>query len=335
MKNVFCLLWFLILLSGCNSDTECTEKYQSRRNEVIRVKDHVKEIQMDEVLISNAAFLNVLDSCLIIADARSVDTLVHVFNKNDFRHLVSFGIFGEGPEEISNLGFPVIDKGKHHIHVPDWGKYKIFVYPLDSVLHCSSDFSPHKISIDSRQFPDLYVPVDDTLCIARVIAKVKGSPFQQSLAYWNIRTGEILKVLYSHPEIERKRASFAVSKEKDLIVEAYNHHDLLTICDFSGNLKYNVYGPHWDNRTSNRMYYYGDVCIYKDYILAEYSGRENFSDDWWPDSFLVFDLDGNYIKTLKVGYAIEDFCVDEENNRIIMCLWNGYQFAYLDLDGLL
>ena len=53
---------------------------------------------------------------------------------------------------------------------------------------------------------------------------------------------------YAHPEVERKRAMFAVSTEKDLIVETYNHHDLMTICNMNGDLKYNIYGPYWDNR---------------------------------------------------------------------------------------
>lgn len=52
-------------------------------------------------------------------------------------------------------------------------------------------------------------------------------------------------------------------------------------------------------------------------------------------NFLAYDLDGNYIKTLNVGYNIIIFCYDSESNRIIMVLDDEIQFAYLDLDGLL
>lgn len=49
---------------------------------------------------------------------------------------------------------------------------------------------------------------------------------------------------------------------------------------------------------------------------------------------LVYDLDGNYIKTLNVGYNMNAFCYDPEYNRIIMSLNDEkLQFAYLDLDG--
>jgi len=50
---------------------------------------------------------------------------------------------------------------------------------------------------------------------------------------------------------------------------------------------------------------------------------------------LVFDLHGDYLKTLDVGYKIVDFCYDDDNNRIIMNLNDEIQFAYLSLEGLI
>ena len=52
-------------------------------------------------------------------------------------------------------------------------------------------------------------------------------------------------------------------------------------------------------------------------------------------SLIVYDLDGNYIKTLKVVCNIVLFCYDSKYNRIIMALDDDIQFAYLKLDGLL
>lgn len=50
---------------------------------------------------------------------------------------------------------------------------------------------------------------------------------------------------------------------------------------------------------------------------------------------MIFDLEGNYIKTLDVGYKIQDFCIDKDNHRIIMALVDEIQFAYLDLQQLI
>lgn len=72
-----------------------------------------------------------------------------------------------------------------------------------------------------------------------------------------------------------------------------------------------------------------------DKIVAAYSGGNNFLEEYNPTKYLVFDLDGNYLKTLDVGYKIVDFCFDKGNNRIIMSLSDEIQFAYLDLKKLL
>jgi predicted RNA-binding protein associated with RNAse of E/G family len=55
----------------------------------------------------------------------------------------------------------------------------------------------------------------------------------------------------------------------------------------------------------------------------------------WPTKFLVFDLEGNYLKTLETGYKICNICYDKKENRILMSLDDQIQFASLELDGLL
>jgi hypothetical protein len=120
-----------------------------------------------------------------------------------------------------------------------------------------------------------------------------------------------------------------------VIVEAYSHHDLITVCDFEGNLKCNIYGPRWDNSTSNKMNYFETVHFYKDMIAIAYSGKDNFSKDYLPTCIMFFDLKGNYLKTLDVEYKFQDFCVDEDNDRLIFAFSDEIQFGYLDLKGLI
>ena len=94
----------------------------------------------------------------------------------------------------------------------------------------------------------------------------------------------------------------------------------MTICNLDGNLKYNVYGQNWDSRKSNRIAQYKKVIFVKDLIFASYSGNNNFSDEALPTRIIVFDINGDYIKTLETSYKICEFCYDQENNRIILCL---------------
>ncbi|WP_367627429.1 6-bladed beta-propeller [Bacteroides sp. NGMCC 1.200775] len=329
------LLYFMLLLLvfSCTSNSG-VERYQRSRGNVFNVSNDIKEIVIDNPLIGRVVRLNLIDDYLIVSDHTSYDTLIYLFNKNDFSYVVGTGYLGEGPNEITNMGNIVVDEVHHKIHVPDLGKMKILCYDLDSLLTNRSYLPEIKTNIGGAQFPDRYAYLDDTLCIARIITKIKGASFQQSLARWNMITGEMIPMKYAHPEVERKRAMFAVSTEKDLIVETYNHHDLMTICNMNGDLKYNIYGPYWDNRMSNSIHYYGKVVIYRDKIVVAYSGGDTMT-AYEPTCFIVFDLDGNYIKTIETGHKIQDYCVDSQNNRIVMALVDEFQFAYLDLDGLL
>lgn len=329
-RNLYLLI--ALLLSGCANEKNGVEKHQYSRNEIVDVKTMVKEIVEDDILIGNIARINFIKDYLVIEDYNSADTLIHIFNKNDFSYVTGFGVLGQGPYEIANLGGVTTGPSQRYLDVADWGKRKIFSYDLDSILSKSSSYRPQeKLNIGETQFPDRYIYIDDTLCVARVITKVKGSPFIQSLAFWNMNSNQLVPFKYLHPEIQRKRVRFAVSAADNLIVECYLYHDLMTIYDLKGNLKYNIYGECWDNKVSNKIHYFDKVEFYKDKIIAAYSGGDNMTDAYFPTVFMIFDLEGNYIKTLDVGYKIQDFCIDSNNHRIIMALADEIQFAYLDL----
>lgn len=148
-------------------------------------------------------------------------------------------------------------------------------------------------------------------------------------------TGEIQPMKYTHPDIERKRATFAISPENNIYVECYRHHDLMTICSLDGDLKCNIYGSRWDKEKSNKFLHYGGVTFANDKIIASYSGKNQRLKDYQPTSFIIFSKDGEYLKTIETGYKIDDFCYDKDNNRIILVLNDSIQFAYLDLNGII
>ena len=110
----------------------------------------------------------------------------------------------------------------------------------------------------------------------------------------------------------------------------------MTICNLDGTLKYNVYGTEWSTETHG-IDYYGPVVFCNNRIVALYSGNKSFTNGKtnYPTKFVVFDLDGNYLKTLETGYPVIRFCYDKDNNRILMSLNADIQFAYLDVGDLL
>jgi hypothetical protein len=265
-------------------------------------------------------------------DPRSMDEVMYMFDKDSFRYITGFGKRGQGPGEIANMGYVNDIDGK--IYVSDNGKNVIFSYDLDSILYNPQYIPEIKVKIDNVYFPADYQYYNDTLSIARIITMGKTSGFVTSVAKWNMLTGEITPMKYEHPKIQRKNSSVTSSLEHDIYVEYYLSHDLLSICTFDGDLKYNIYGEDWTDRNTSKQYY-GKVIICNNRILASYVGG-NPATGMPPTKFHVFDINGDYLQTLETGYRVMDFCYDEKNNRILMSLNDAeIQFAYLDLDGII
>lgn len=341
MFKLLCIVTLSLIFVSCTQNSNL-EKFQGKRENIIYVHDNIKEIDLEEIPIGRIASLNLLDDYLLIVDVLSLDKLIHIFNKKDFSYLTSTARRGEGPNEITNIGYLGINDANHIFYVSDHGKQKIFSYNLDSVLSNPLYMPEVKMKMNKRSFPSKYQYINDTLSIGIIIEPTGNSGFKQSIAKWNMNTGEIKPMKYEHSAIEKKRINFAVSMENGIYVECYSFHDLMTICSLDGNLKYNIYGDCWEKKKSNKNSYYGQVIFCKNRILTLYSGAEHFNKDEkgsvgvnYPTKFLVFDVNGDYIKTLETGYQISNFCYDKDNNRIIMNMDDLIQFAYLDLNGLI
>ena len=332
MKNLSVIILGFIIFS-CTRNSS-TEKYQTDRNSVENVHDCIKEFETDSILIGNNARIYIMDNYLLIADHRGYDKQIHVFDKNSFRHLASTAPLGQGPTEITVLGAIAADEKRGKFYVSDHGKNKIFSYDMDSVL-ANPDYTPSvKLVMDKTNFPSEYEYINDTLCIARTILPKGVNDYIPSVSRWNMQTGNMLSISYNHPNIKKKRITYASSQQYGLIVELYNNYDLLTISDFNGKLKCNVYGPAWGNTQHN--HYYGDGFFdNNNHLIVSFSGGDNNTDAYYPTCLLVFGLDGEYIKTLEVGCKINSMRYDNKTNRLYMSLNDEIQFAYLNLDGLI
>lgn len=333
-KNLYIFLLIFAVCPNCQHNST-SEKHQKNRTVIVNVQDKVKEIQIEDILIGSIARLFILDDFLFIADYKSEQMLIHLFNKNNYAYVTSALQRGQGPYEIANMGHIGLNDKEVEFYVSDHGKLKIFAYPLDSILH-NSLYVPNVISeINNGQFPGNYKFINDTLAFARMIEPTGNSGYNEFVARWNMKSGEIKKFNYSHPKIMKKRISFAVSIENETVVECYSNYNLMTILDLNGNLKCNVYGSNWDSLESEKIHNFGKVAFCKDKIVVSFSGENRMTNEYFPTQIMIFKTDGDYIKTLKVGYRIADFCYDEQNNRLIMNFEDMIQFGYLDLDGLL
>lgn len=335
------LYFFLILICiGCTSNTE-TERYWSKCAPTQNIKEKIKEIKIEDVLIGGTSRLYLMKDYLMIVDHASYDKQIHIFDKNSFKYITSIAPKGEGPNEITVIGNIGVNEQKGEFYVSDHGKLKIYSYNLDSVLTDSLYKPQVKTRMNADQFPDRYQYINDTLCIGLIIVPIGVNDYTPHVAKWNINTGDIRLMKYEHPDITKKRISYAVSIPCGLYAEAYRGNDLLTICNLDGHLKYNIYGPKWEKESNSQTLYYRTVKFCKDKILASYSGESGYTRKYGklqgnsPTKINVYDLNGHYIKTMETEYPIIDFIYDESKNRLIMSLDAEIQFATLDLDGLL
>jgi hypothetical protein len=306
---------------------------------VVNVRDKVKEIVMEDLPISHVSFLHMMDNYLMIRDYHQLDKCIHLFDKNTFRYLTSIVDRGEGPNEITRCGHVATDEINRRFFVTDQGKQKIFSYNLDSAMASPNYHPTVKTELRMERFPKDYQYMNDTLCIGVIWEPIGNADYTPHVGKWNMKTGEIQLMNYENPGVVKRRIHFAMSPEHGMYVECHEYHDLMTVCSLDGELKYNIYGPRWENVTSPDHYY--STCAFcGDRIVALYSGGNRFKNKEereinWPTKFHVFDLNGEYMQTLETGYYVIGFCYDQDNRRIIMHLDDEIQFAYLDLEGII
>ena len=334
MNKTTCLFLIIVFCWGCSSDT--TEKRQGKRNNIINVHDKIKEIAIEDPLIGHYSFPQVVDNYLFIQDIESTNELIHVFDKDNFKYITSTALKGQGPGEIARIGYVVEDKTNRKFYVTDHGKNKIYSYDLDSAITDPAYMPVEKMKMDEKLSPWDYLYINDTLSIGVIVEPIGSSDFRPTVGRFNMKTGEIKHMSYTtHPDVKKKRICFGISMEQGMYVECYVPHDLMTICSLDGELKYNIYGPDWDTETHG-IDHYGSVEFCNDKIVALYSGEKGFKDgrSTRPTKFIIFDLEGNYLKTLETGYQIIGFCYDKDNHRIIMSMDDDIQFGYLDVGEL-
>lgn len=329
----------LSFMFGCKQG-DSTEKYQKSRDNVVNVKQQIKEIPIDEndVLISGSGRAYAVGDYLMILDFKSTDKLISVFDRHNYRYIAHVVDYGQGPCEISNPGDITPDEEHGKFYISDFSKMKIFSFDVDSLLHDTLGYKPTvKASLKMKKFPTDYVYVNDTLCVGRSIVPTSSSDYVPSVSKWNMQTGAITSLAEYAPQVEKKRVTCTASAEYRLAMEAHSRYDLITIVDFDGHIKCNIYGPHWtDQAQAKRKHYFGDGVFCKgDKFIVSYSGNDYEGNSYNPSQLMVFKTNGDYVKTLDLGYPIIQFTYDEANNRLIFSFNDEIQFGYLDLDGLI
>lgn len=342
MKKIglYLLILFQILVLSCKSNAVSeTEISQYERNNISDISDNIVDI--NPTIIFGKSELNILDDIIVVREMYPHgEKGIHLFDKNSLKYLTSTGIVGKGPGEIANPGDVNPDKQSRVFWTSDHSKGIMYKFPLDSVLNDDMFKPSEKYELNNELFLERFRFLNDSIAIGKAIHIFPNSSFEVVQAKLNIKTNELQRFGYEHPEATGKRSNsfFNLSVKDNIYVSCYLLCDLITICDLDGNLKYNIYGPGWFNGKNDGNNYFFYVDFYKDRIFASYSGEYgtiiegNTKRGKYPSRLIVFDLDGNYLETIETGFEFSDFCIDEDNNRILFYFINRSEpFGYYNI----
>ena len=345
MNTTLSCLWisFLFLtLTCCTPKDSAKEKYQSKRDHVIHVKDHIVDIETE--IIIGKPWLYIFEDYLIVCDTQNPDKGIHLFDKNTYEHVATTGTRGHGPGEIVRYGHFAFDKVNRLFYVSDDDKQVVFVFALDEVLK-NPDYLPKRaFKLDPELFPATFDFINESTLIGSAIQVVSNSSFNHTVVSYNMESKELKEIGKAHPKVNPFKLTvyFDLSQEEGIYIQGYASHDLLSVSNLKGELLYYIYGPQWEKKRSKNHYYYVSK-IMGDKIIAAFLGEPGvvLNEQKRPRSvsatkFLVFDTkDGSYEKTLDTDSGIFYFCVDDENQRIITYYKDReIPLGYIDLDEI-
>jgi len=339
---------FTIALFGCSNNNNKTEKYQKNRDSsIINVKNRI--IGLPDILpVRFCTNIKIINDVLIIMDSKADRKGVFVYDKKTFKHITTTGFLGNGPGEIVRYGNIVPIEHENAFYLPDFGKCVITKFCIDSIL-TNALYKPEQVQKFGRHnFATNLEMLDDSIFLGIAVAIAENHTFRKYLVNYNIKNNEMKKFGYHHPQSDsndRKKTyfRFKIIPRNNTYVKCYSKLDLMTICDLNGNLKYNIYGPGWNkNKDNKKSYFTHKVDIYNEYIITTYLGKSDIVFDKYkrphgvsPTKFIVFNLDGDYLKTIETNHNITNWCVDENNKRIIAYFDDSdIEFGYFNIDFL-
>lgn len=335
------IIGILSVFSTCQSDDD--QRQYKRWGSATQLDERIERI--DPGFILGNSWLYILEEVLIVLEwDPEGDKGIHLFDKNTFRYLTSTGILGQGPGEIIRFGRMGVNPSNRTFWVPDHGKQMVFVFHLDSVLR-NENYLPRKgFPLNDEIFIEHFDFINDSIVLGKAVQVLSSSSFDMATARFNIKSEEIKTYGYEPPDVIGKKANsqFKSSVPNDFYVNAYYYYDLITICALDGSLLQNVLGPDGLDNKKLKKTYYTEVDILGDEIWASYLGDVGLVEDEFgqtkgalPTKWLVFNQNGGYIRSFRSDFHIRDFCMDEENNRIIAFFDDREPgLAYIDLEGL-
>ena len=322
-----------IVLSLALAVCSCGKGGSDSKESETDVSGLIRGLDTEDAMIGKSSDIYVYGDRLYIVDTRSDDKILHVFDAAGGKYLGSALNPGPSPEEITTPGALGVDAATGNALMFDYGQNRIVTFNVDSVLSGSTNGIRTLRNIDMSGFPDSYVYVNDSTGFGRLIIPDGNNSYSQDVCRYNAATGDIRKFGKSEAVGEGNRSSVAVSPDAKTIVEACRTQDLIVVYDANGEPVREIKGKAYDAAADKTMSYYTGAAVTGNHILAAYSGKKA-TDGFYGDRILVFDMEGNLVKTLNTGIKIRKMAYSPKSDNLYVSTPDSIQFGILSLGSL-
>ena len=273
-----------------------------------------------------------LDDLLIFYDFMSVDRHFFAYDVINDSSMSWFGKHGNGPGEISNFANICFDRKNGILYGLDGNRWQFLGFNVKEAIH-NQDYNPFlKTSLDTtngRTIVNMAQYINDSTVICTIYYDLqKGSNRKNLLGRINLLTGETTAIEKEDPDGEL--FSIAVMPESNRVFMAGKTRDILKITDFQGNIINTIKGADFRKTRDKQLSYFSNAISGGGYFFAVFNGKYDSEHSAGKD-ILVFDKDGNYLKTLCIDVPIVGICYNYMNNRLYVSTDDTPQFGYIQL----
>lgn len=346
--RIFPGIWLFLLIYGCHNKETVYSFNDFPQTSYLSGK--VENIS----LRINGAFLECVDSLLVLTTLPDYSRQVVLLDLKTFNHISSAGPIGEGPAEIGALGLSSVDLSSQVIWYHDIGKNRLLKFTIDSILQDTSYFPGKPVPLKGLFMPlQLSAFNDSLLAFSGVFPEFFVSFISTDGLIIDSLSVPSSGGLYNHEDMSFESMaylsyySFLINKVKNRIAIVYKYSDTIDIINFKGEVILRIIGPGRvnqipDYKTVNPIMTNTITKSDEDFIYCLYKNNRRFDESSaflpiYDNMMNVFSWDGKPLLQLRFNYPAATFSIDRRNNRIITYSpeVNGLVTYNLDFNRLL
>ena len=272
---------------------------------------------------------------LYLLDLHGTETFFHIFDKTDYKHIASFGIRGEGPEEVLQ-GMNIRYVSTDSIWTLDSNKRQICRWkfsPIDKEIIREETIqltSQLQSPLDFLLYDDATFLIPDYSGKNRLHRVNSQGDIIESIG--NIPVRNSVKKEAQPALAQAWRSFIDYHPKKHILVTATQLGDVIEIFNQNTGTHKKLYGPQKEpiyqysskgNAIPTGIMGYSDILVTDCYIYAVFHGQtfkeiinsQGNSEDG-GHYIHVFDFNGNPVCKYILDYAIYGIHIDEENGTI-------------------